>query len=354
MPPREKRKIPKRPAGLMITPPTPRPAGDDPSLQLFREAKAAQEREATSHHPPATTHYPPATSHAIAPTRDFSRVANSIVREAMPAGLFKGESKKTYDALYLRTRGAIVPRRAVRATQADLMDWAGVSHNTLKAHLKHLTRTGLLKIHYVRGDNTGAEYEPILPEELGPTTHHPPPSQGPTTNQNLAPPTTKNLVLGGGSQIAEASMVYGESKTSFKTNAERSDDDEAFAALARELKAAVKEITGKDPAASEADRWREVAEVLTTELRIAASRTTVSSVPSFLAEHLRRRLFKKDKRQLQQEEAQAPQAPQLPASVDVKTCPDCRGTMYFYPDGFEKGVVRCGHDKLRSGQPTQN
>src|ERR1041384_2515818 len=35
---------------------------------------------------------------AIAPERDFHRTANSITREAIPSGLFKGQSKKLYDA----------------------------------------------------------------------------------------------------------------------------------------------------------------------------------------------------------------------------------------------------------------
>jgi hypothetical protein len=107
------------------------------------------------------------------------------VRDALPAGLFKGESKKTYDALYQRTRGAIVPRRITRATLSEVMDWAGVSHNTLKSHFRHLVRVGLVKVYYVRGDNMGAEYEVFTPEELQTTTHPPPPNH-PTTHH---PPT---------------------------------------------------------------------------------------------------------------------------------------------------------------------
>ena len=50
----------------------------------------------------------------IAPARDFSRVPNSITREAIPAGVFRGKSKQLYDCLYWMTRGAVVPTRAVR------------------------------------------------------------------------------------------------------------------------------------------------------------------------------------------------------------------------------------------------
>ena len=133
-------------------------------------------------------------------------------------------------------------------------------------------------------------------------------------------------------------------KTSFKTNTEKTDD-EAFAALVALLKQAAKEVTGKEPAAAEVDRWREVAEVLVTELKIAAGRTSVSSVPAFLAEHLRRRLFKKDQKQLAKEEAEATSAPAA-RKVDAAQCPDCFGAGMWYPEGYDKGVARCRHEKL--------
>jgi hypothetical protein len=90
--------------------------------------------------------------------------------------------------------------------------------------------------------------------------------------------------------------------------------------------------------------------VLITELRIAAGRTTVSSVPAFLAEHLRRRLWKKDKRQLDKEEKSDSGAAGPAAKVDASKCPDCFGTGMWYPEGFEKGVARCRHDKLRAAE----
>jgi hypothetical protein len=350
---REKRKVPKRSAGLVISPPQPRPVGDDPSLDLFREAKAAQEGETTTHHPPPT-YLPPPTTQPVAPERDFSRVPNSVARVAIPSGLYKGESKKTYDALFHRTRGAVAPRRSVRATLAEVMDWAGVSHNTLKAHLKHLSKVGLVKVHYVRGDNTGADYEVFFPEErTPPTTHHPPPNLAPPTTQNLGPPTTQNLVLGGGGQVVEESTTSGDPKTSFKTNTERSDDDEAFAGLLVLLRQAAKEITGREPDGADFERWRELGDVLVTELRIAAGRTTVSSVPAFLAEHLRRRLFKKDKRQIDTEARSEGQAPESGVETDASQCPDCFGAGMWYPEGYEKGVAKCRHDKLTAASRTQ-
>ncbi|HEX5706479.1 MAG TPA: hypothetical protein VFX96_04250, partial [Pyrinomonadaceae bacterium] len=69
--------------------------------------------------PPATQKSTEETS-IVAPHRDFNKRANSLERDALPSGLFPGTSKKLYDALYLRTRGAINPTRVVQATKREL------------------------------------------------------------------------------------------------------------------------------------------------------------------------------------------------------------------------------------------
>jgi len=69
----------------------------------------------------------------------------------------------------------------------------------------------------------------------------------------------------------------------------------------------------------------------------------VSSPAAFTAEHLRRRLFKKSKVEM---EAETMSAPTPAASVNVQECPDCRGTGWWYPNGTEKGVAKCRHDKM--------
>jgi hypothetical protein len=351
--PKRKLKLELRDPAKPLAEPEARPLDPNhPAARIFSQVVALtdeQQKSTTAHHPPPTN-YPPPTTQSAAPERDFTRVANSIVRTAVPAGIFRGESKKLYDAIYHRTRGAIVPSRKIRATQAELMEWARVSRNTLKSHLKHLSRVGLLKIHYVRGDNTGAEYETFLPEEVEapPTTHHPPTSQAPPTTQNLAPPTTQNLVVGGGGQVSLESDTSGDPKTSFKTNTEQSDDDDAaLAGLSASLKSATKEITGKDLSPADKERWREVAEVLVAELKIAATRTTISSVPAFLAEHLRRRLWKIDKKQAHAEGRELPdESVAQSSSVEASKCPDCSGSGWWYPEGEIKGVARCKHEKL--------
>ncbi|MFL6333359.1 MAG: hypothetical protein ACJ754_08475 [Pyrinomonadaceae bacterium] len=122
------------------------------------------------------------------------------------------------------------------------------------------------------------------------------------------------------------------------------NDDEAFAGFVELMGKTAEEVTGHTPSRAERERWLELAEVLSAELKIAAGRTTVSSAPAFLVEHLRRRLWKKDKRQIEAEAAQ--RKPADSAQVDASQCPDCFGTGMWYPEGFEKGVARCEHKKL--------
>ena len=122
------------------------------------------------------------------------------------------------------------------------------------------------------------------------------------------------------------------------------NDDEAFADFVELMTKTAEEITGRSPSSAERERWLELAEILSAELKIAAGRTTVSNVPAFLAEHLRRRLWKKEKRQIDDERSKE----QLGAApkVDASKCPDCFGTGMWYPEGFEKGVARCEHKSL--------
>lgn len=119
------------------------------------------------------------------------------------------------------------------------------------------------------------------------------------------------------------------------------------------MRKANREVTGREPSATDSDRWAELADLLVTELKIAAGRTsTVSSVPAFLTEHLRRRLWKKDKRQVEAEAAERREEQTL--KVDASQCPDCFGTGMYYPEGFEKGVAKCRHEKLApTSGPTQ-
>jgi hypothetical protein len=133
--------------------------------------------------------------------------------------------------------------------------------------------------------------------------------------------------------------ITGELKTELK---EQNTDDEA-APLARALVRAERELSGK--VTSDPSRWEDLADILVKELKIAAGRTTISSAPAFLAEHLRRRLWKKEKSQLEAESAEL-KATAPARKVDASKCSDCFGTGMYYPEGFEKGVAKCPHSKL--------
>jgi hypothetical protein len=279
----------------------------------------------------------------VAPTRDFTRVANSIHREAVPAGLFTGKSKQLYDCLYSLTRGAIVPSRTIRISRPKLMKKAGIGARvTFDANIERLITVGLIQVRRIAGEHDGNEYIVFLPEEISQT------SQTSQTSLTDSAQDLVRLVRLENSQTrhtltVDTARTSGESKTSFKTTTEKIDDD-VFAALTAALRQAVREITGKEPSTSESERWRELGEILVTELKIAAGRTTISSAPAFLAEHLRRRLWKKDKRQIEAEAA--PPVTTGEPKIDASQCPDCFGTGMWYPEGFEKGVARCEHKSL--------
>ena len=276
-----------------------------PSQRLFAEVKRQidQEKskiEETPITPPTTPYHPlppPTTKNFdTSPKRDFTKVANSINRDVLSKGLFKGTSKGTYDALYQKTRGAISPTRKIKVVQSDLLLWSGVSHNTLRNHLKYLESIRLIKIDYKLGDNEGAIYEIFLPEEVGLTLipYHPLPP--PTTSDpNLGSPST-HFQVGGGGGLSPINTEGNElSKTSLKTKNKNDDDSEnAFSDFFEKLEKANIKITGKKPSLTEREKWSEVAELLVIELELAAARTdSVSSVPAFLKEVLRRKLEKK-------------------------------------------------------------
>jgi hypothetical protein len=234
------------------------------------------------------------TRQSIAPERDYARVANSITREAVPAGLFRGKSKQLYDQLYALTRGAVIPKRKVRAARARLMQMAHIgSRVTFDSNVVHLQQVGLIRVTVFAGEHAGNEYEVFLPEEI--STPPSPTRQSSQTGRSSPAQKPDGLDTPESSQTSqapsgEAADIYSEPKTFLKTSEEKADD-EAFARFVKILRQASREVTGKESPASEADKWKEVGDLLAAELRHAASRTEmVSSAPALLLEHLRRRL----------------------------------------------------------------
>lgn len=139
------------------------------------------------------------------------------------------------------------------------------------------------------------------------------------------------------------------SPTSSTSNSSATNDDEraALSDVVKLFSEATQKLTGRGPREADRERWAELARVLVAELEIAAARTTVSSVPSFLAEHLRRRLWKIDKQQARAEGRELPDET-VAAMPDVRAddCPDCGGSGWYYPEGTERGVAKCRHVNL--------
>ncbi|HYG11175.1 MAG TPA: hypothetical protein VD835_14600, partial [Pyrinomonadaceae bacterium] len=283
---------------------------------------------------PPTSLTPPTavTPPTAAPSRDFAKVANSIVREAVPAGAFSGKSKQLYDYLYAKTRGAIVPKRSVRMTKTAIMKGSHIgSERTMYKNLRRLEAAGLVQVRSIAGEQGGSEYSVLLPEEVTPLTPPTHTTHTSHTDHKVVTPVTAESGVSGVSLSTEDSTVSSDPKTSFKTKEEKFDD-EATRRLAEAFLQVEKELTGKNSA--NAVQWEELAEVLITELRIAAGRTTISSVPAFLSEHLRRRLWKVDKKRATEIAAVEPEQGSQPALSDEekRSCPDCAGTNFWYPE----------------------
>ncbi|HEV2706898.1 MAG TPA: hypothetical protein VGV59_13295 [Pyrinomonadaceae bacterium] len=341
----------REPAKPLAPPEARQLASDHPVMEIFRQAAAATpSNETTSQGGTSTTSTTSTTPELpAAPSRDFMKVANSVGRVAVPGGAFTGKGKQLYDYLYSRTRGAIVPTRSARITNRELMDGADIgSEITLRANVRRLCDIGLVKMERKTGTHDGNVYTVFLPEETGTSgTSTTSGTSGTDTSQKLVPLVVLETSTTSTTLNPLDTTSSGNPKTSFKTNTEN-DDDEAYADLIARLKEATREVTGKDSSPAERARWAEVAEVLALEFRIAAARTSVSSAPAFLAEHLRRRLFKREKGKGEMS-TPATQAETQESGLtpdQIKTCPDCGGTNWWYPKGFEGGVSKCRHEKI--------
>ncbi len=250
-----------------------------------------------------------------APERDFARVANSIVRDALPQGLFIGKSKQLYDFLYLQTRGAIQPKRSIRITKSNLMRGSATgSERTLLKNLNHLKSVGLLKVKEFEGQHGGNEYEVLLPEE----SHATPPTPQQTRQSQYAqqkvgtlPPVISEV--GGVGQTLEDKEVSEALKLNTKTINKDDDRAAAFSEAIEKFDVVSRKLTGRGISKRDAEKWTDFADLIVLELEIAAKRTNaISSVPAFLTEVLRRQFF-------------AQRQQQKPPAKSSKTKPDTVG-----------------------------
>jgi hypothetical protein len=227
------------------------------------------------------------------PTRNFMKVSNSITNRAIPEKYFRGLSKHTYDVLYQKTRGAIVPKRTIQLTKDELVALTGLSKDAVKLHIRYLKDAGLLESRPAIGSHAGWEYEVFVPEEIEPSNE-----VSVSKSKQGQSKASENLLLHRGEDLltltptdtTEGKELTSSSNTSLKTNTK--SDDEAFAALTEVFAKACERISGKTPNKNQQGKWKELAELLVMELEVASARTTsVSDVPAFLTEHLRRRLI---------------------------------------------------------------
>jgi hypothetical protein len=225
----------------------------------------------------------------IAPEKDFNKRANVLEREALPNGFFPGASKAIYDALYLRTIGSVNPKRSVQATRKELMKWSGIKNiKTINTHLKKLKELNLIAITNFIGEPSGAHYEVFLPEKYYPDQTQ---TKGnPDQYQKLGQDPAQKLVWVGLGNPVENKGLSKNPKTSLKDI--ENNDDEPCGKMTATLTGALEKIAGKKLQKSDSEKLNELAELLATELEIAAARTkSISNVPAFLTEHLKRRLL---------------------------------------------------------------
>jgi hypothetical protein len=266
------------------------------------------------------TGVPEYRSTPIIPREKFYKKANEVA-DHLDRTLTPAESK-VFEQLIRLSIG--FNKEVCRVRVSVLMERTGyTSDKTVRSALRGLELKGRIKRLPARNSPLGDEYKILaysgntgVPEYSG-------------------TPVENTAVLG--------SKITGHLNTSIK---DQNIDDEAFAELVESFRQITRELTGKSPTAIESAKWKELAEVLIAELRISAGRTTVSSVPAFMAEHLRRRLWKMDKKQAAREGKELPDQIASTPQETPPDCPDCHGTGWWYPNGIERGVAKCKHLKI--------
>lgn len=228
----------------------------------------------------------------ISPQKDFQKVPNSITREAIPAGMFKGKSKIVYDYLWSQTRGSIKPSRVFKVSRRQIKEKTAIgSMVTIDAALSHLQSVGLLRKVSAIGSATGNEYEIFAPDELPSSTSI---SSTSKLYQKVDELDTPENGTSRETQTIEKIKGYENLKTIFKDFEPFDDDSPVYAAL-KLLERSAKRTTGKGLNKSDWKAFFNLMEVFVNETDLAAARS--KSVSSFMAlgvENLRRRLYPKN------------------------------------------------------------
>ena len=179
---------------------------------------------------------------------------------------------------------------------------AGIgSRVTFDTNIAHLCRVGLVGMRSIAGEHEGNEYTIYLPEEteLTQTTHSRLPSNTSLTDYA---PNRDRLVMPESTHARQSlsgldPIGLGRPNTSLNTTDDDDDDTHILGAFNALLLNAVREITGGviPYSRDEQQNWNECAQLLIAELRLAVENasTPISSVPAFLAAHLRRRFARR-------------------------------------------------------------
>jgi hypothetical protein len=283
------------------------------------EAEVGEIQSFTKKEGTISTGVPEYRSTAVLPREKFYRKANEVA-DHIDRTLTPAESK-VFEQLLRLSIG--FNKEVCRVRVSVLMERTGYSSDkTVRSALQGLELKGRIERLSTRNSPLGDEYK-ILAY-----------SGNTGVPEYRSTPVENTAVLG--------SKITGQLNTSIK---DQNIDDEAFAEFVNAFRQITTELTGKSPTAAESTKWKELAEVLIAELRISAGRTSVSSVPAFMAEHLRRRLWKMDKKQAVREGKELPDQIASTPQDFSPGCPDCHGTGWWYPNGTENGVAKCKHLK---------
>jgi DNA-binding HxlR family transcriptional regulator len=223
---------------------------------------------------------------AAVPTERYYRKANELADE-VDRTLTPAESK-VFEHLLRLSLG--FQRDTCQVRISVLMQRTGyTSDKTVRAAIKGLELKGRIRRLSTRNNPLGDEYQMLA------------------YSGNTAVPEYRSTPVENTAVLLP--KVTGQLKTVLK---DKEFDDEAFADFIALFKQTSIELTGKSPASAERNRWRELAELLVGELKMAAARTgQVSSLPAFLTEHLCRRLAAPDAPASKRREA-PPAAPVMP------------------------------------------
>jgi hypothetical protein len=249
------------------------------SGSLFTTAHGQQDKNNTRKKsaPSAPSAVNAVFKHPTSPEKDYTKVANSIVRQ-IPNGLFPGKSKLLYDYLYSLTRGAIKPVRTVRVSKSGLMKGAGIkSTHTFYNNMRHLESIGLVLPTRIDGEHGGNMYEIMLPEEINlDLVHLAQLGQLTQLAQKLPVAVNADSALAALGSESTNTGVSDAPKTSFK---DKIKIDDEFVPL--------RELGGS------AEDWREFVNLLISEYDEASAKTkVVSNAPKFLTAHFRKLISK--------------------------------------------------------------